>query len=214
MNMRTFRPGATILPLLIWTLLVGVTAFFVERHALGLPRGSGERWIAQLIFAACMVLGPAVFVAHLVRRARISVAVDPACGLVLSGRKTIPWEAIDRVERRAGPFRGGNIFARFGRKGGEDRTGAAMIGADAAFEGCFWGAIAPEGCAIGLALVAVFGLIWVVFLPVLSLLSPWHARVILHLKGGERIIYRDLEQDEEFAERVRQELAASRSPQT
>ena len=199
--MRIYRPGRNLLPLGIWTAIVIVVAVFVETEALRLPKGSTERWIAQLGFIACMILGPGALIASLIRHARVSVSLDPERGVLLSGKRFIPWNQIVRVEHKAAPFKGGrNLLSEFD-SGTDAGVGCAWFGA----EGCFAGG--PEGCVIGLALVIVGGLFYYILLPVFFLFSPWHSRVILHLANGDRIIYRDLEDDEDFARQVQAHLS-------
>lgn len=141
---KIFRPGATLIPFLLWTVLVVIVAFFLERHALDLPRGTGERWLFQLLVTACVILGPLAFAAHLARRLLLPVTVTDD-GLLLSRGRVIPCDAIRSIG--------------------------------------YW-----------------------ILLPVLSLLSPWHARVILHLADGDRVVFRDLDDDDEFVAAVRAKM--------
>ncbi len=196
--MRTFRPGATLGPLFLWTVIVAVAAYFIEKHALKLPRGTEQRWMWQLLFAACIVLGPLSFAAHLLRRLLISVRVDPHAGLVLNERTTVPWREIESIEHRAPPFRPWKLGA----------AGEAMSG----FEGCAWvGVAAPEGCLVAFVVLLILGIAYAVFLPVLSLFSPWHPRVVIRLKDGQRIVFRDIAHDDEFVDLVRPRVAAGPS---
>ncbi len=183
--MRVFRPGATILPFLIWTLMIGAAAILLERHALQLARGTEARWMFQLLVTACVILGPVAFIAHVARRVLVSVTVTEA-GLELTRGRRIPWNAVAQVDHRAAPFRGGKSLEGIGNIG----SGCELL--------C-WG----EGCLIGLALVAVLAIGYWILLPVFSLLSPWHSRVIIHLKDGDRMVFRDLDDDAEFVALVR-----------
>lgn len=189
--MKTYRPGATIWPFFFWTLIAVAGAVFAERHALLLPRDDRGRWLYHLLFWGCIILGPLAFLAHFARSRLTHVTLDPAEGLALSGGRRIPWSAIRTVDHRAAPFKGGGPLD-------------ALSGVDGS--GCFW--IAGEGCFWGLAIVAVISIVYYIFFPVLHLLSPWHPRVVVHLKDGERLIFRDLEDDGEFAAGVRRALNA------
>ncbi|MHC4608543.1 MAG: hypothetical protein ACYTAF_16650 [Planctomycetota bacterium] len=191
MSTRTFRPGRTIVALILWTLIVGVTAFLIEQYALDLPRGSQERWIAQLAFAACVMLGPAALVAHLVRCWVVRVTVDSERGLILSRGTQIPWEAIRNVEYRSAPFLGGRTLRSLDGGGDDDVWGCLWMGS-----GCADGGIAA------LALIALLVLLSCVILPVFFLFSPWHNRVIIRLVDDRRIVYRDLKDDDEFVNLV------------
>jgi len=191
--MRTFRPGATLWPLLAWTVAAVAAAWLLERYALQLPRGSTERWLFQLLVTACVVLGPVAFAAHLARRLLVTVEVRPDTGLVFNGRRTVRWSQIEAIDHRAPPFRGG---------------GSLDVGGATAGEGCLWiGAAAPEGCLVGLALLVVLWIAYAVLLPVLTLFSPWHARVIVRLRDGGAIVLRDLDGDDEFVSLARAGLA-------
>ena len=196
--MISFRPGASLWSLVFWTLLVGLLAFFVERHALELPKGSSERWAWQLGFFACILMGPVALTVSAIRRFTVRVTVDPARGLLIRDR-LIRWQDISRIEYRTGPFRRG--------KGGGPL--AELTGLEVA-EGCLW---SGAGCGwIGVALigaVCAVALLYYVLLPVFFLFSPWHARVIVHLKNGGRLIYRDLEDDVEFVKMTAEALAAA-----
>ena len=173
--MRKFRPGATWFQFLIWTATLLVAGILFERHAL---RGAENPWVFHVLFTACLVLGPVAFIAHLVRRHLVWVEIIEE-GLRLSGRRTIPWDAIEKIERRRGPF-----MTRGSIEDLSDSGGCLDLG--------------PEGCLWVPVIIVAGGIIYFIFLPVLSLLSPWHPRVVLHLKDGSRIVYRDLDDDENF----------------
>ncbi len=195
--MRTYRPGATVWPLLAWTLLVALVAVLLERHALTLPRGTSQRWLFQLSVTACVVLGPLAFIAHLARRLFIHVTLDRDRGLVFSRGRVIPWGAIATIEHRPGPF---------------SRPRKLPLESLSGVDGCLWVGVAGEGCfaglAIGMALMAVLSVGYYVLLPVFSLLSPWHSRVIIRLRDGHRIVLRDLQDDEDFVASAMRHVAA------
>lgn len=185
--MTTYRPGATIWPFLCWTLVAVGGAYFAEHHALLLPRDDPDRWVFHLIFWGCIVLGPLAFLAHFLRSRLTHVTVSPDEGLVLSSGRRIPWAAIRSVDHRAAPFKGSGPLD-------------AVSGIDGA-GGCLW--ISGEGCFWGLVIVAAVSIVYYIFFPVLCLLSPWHPRVVVHLKDGERLIFRDLEDDDGFVDAIR-----------
>jgi hypothetical protein len=186
--MRVFRPGATIWPLFAWTLLVVVAAVLFERLALELPRGTEKRWLFQILVTACVVLGPLSLLAHLARCHFVRIGVG-AEGLELARGRRIPFNAIQGIDYRAAPFRGG---------GSLDASTLGDIG-----NGCAAFSYVGEGCILGLALGILLGISYWIFLPVLTLFSPWHARVIVHLKDGDRLVFRDLENDAEFVSLLR-----------
>ena len=194
--MRTYRPGATIWPFFFWTLIAVGGAVFAEHHALLLPRDDRHRWVYHALFWGCMVLGPMAFLAHFLRSRLTHVTVSPGQGLLLSGGRQVPWSAIRSLDHRAAPLKGGSPLSTL-----EDASGVPS--------GCIWLG-AGQGCVWGLVILAAAGILYYVFFPVLCLLSPWHPRVVVHLKDGERLIFRDLEGDADFVRSVRWELNAAR----
>jgi hypothetical protein len=191
---RTYRPGATIWPFVAWTLIAVGGAYVAEHHARFLPPDDPRRWTFHLIFWGCMVIGPLAFGAHLLRRALTSVTVSPDRGLILSSGRTVGWGSIQSVDQRAAPFRGGLNLGGAG---------------DSLPWGCLW--VGGEGCIWGLAIVAVLAIAYYVFLPVLILLSPWQPRVVVRLRNGEDLVFRDLEGDDEFVHSLRDGIAAAAS---
>lgn len=189
--MKTFRPGATIWPFFIWTILAVVGAVLAERHALLMPRDDANRWVYHVLFWGCIVLGPLAFLAHFLRSRLTDVTVSPGQGLILSSGRQVSSSSIRSVDHRAAPLRGG-------------RPLDSLSGFGDAPLGCLW--FSGEGCAWGLAIVAVIGVFYYIFFPVLCLLSPWHPRVVVHLRDGEELVFRDLEGDAEFVTMVRREI--------
>ena len=186
--MKTFRPGATIWPFFAWTVFAVGGAWLAERHALLMPRDDPGRWVYHLLFWGCIVLGPLAFAAHFLRSRLTHVTVSPEQGLILSGGRRIPWSAIRTVDHRAAPFKGGGPLG-------------ALSDGDMPTAGCFLAA--GEGCLWGLAIIAAVSILYYILFPVLCLLSPWHPRVVVHLEDGDRLVFRDLEEDEDFVHEVK-----------
>jgi hypothetical protein len=184
--MKVFRPGASLGPLLAWTLIAVALGFWSESHAQALPPDDSSRWPFHLFFAASLVLGPLTFLAHALRRLRVSVTLSGINGLVLNGRTPIPWRMVRSVERRPGAFRQTYILQGFA-----DPDGAGALA------NCLGPAAIPV-----LVILTLLALLYFSLLPALSLLSPWHPRVTVTLADGQRLVYRDLEDDEEFVRRV------------
>jgi hypothetical protein len=195
--MKTFRPGATIWPFFLWTLIAVVGAVVAERHALLLPRDDQHRWVYHLLFWGCMILGPLAFLAHFVRSRLTNVTVAPDQGLILSGGQRISWGSIRSVDHHASPL-----------KGSRPLDSISDVG-DAPW-GCL--AFSGEGCILGLGLMAAFMIIYYVLFPVLCLLSPWSPRVVVHLRSGEDLVFRDLEGDADFVSMVRQGVLSVERP--
>lgn len=184
---RTYRPGATLWPFLFWTLLAMSGAYFAESRALHLPRRNPDRWIYTLIAGACVVMGPLAFTAHFLRSRHTCVTVSKEEGLILSRGRRIPWAAIRSVDYRSSPFLGGRPIEKgFGIPKGLFRA--------------HW---SRASFTLEVAILVLLLIIYFVFLPVLFLLSPWHPRVIVHLTDGDRVVFRDLEDDHDFVSLVR-----------
>jgi hypothetical protein len=189
--MRTYRMGATIGPLLAWTLIsIPVIAGFVAE---GLDGRTDERWVWFGVAGSTILLGPLSFLVYLARYVLVRVAIGPT-GLLLSKRRELPWERIERIEIRGWLPGGWNPFSKL------------EIG------GCGWVAVAFLFKVV-LAILFVVLVVWilrVVFLPVFVLYSPWQSRVEILLDTRARLVYRDLADAEEFVDHVRSRIGRDR----
>jgi len=101
-----YRHGATIVQLFLWALMTGAAAVYTLQVAMHRPPGSEARWVAILIAVLGFVFGPVAFIGHLLRLCLVTVSVDPKRGLVLSGRRTIPWAEIRSIRQGEEAFKG------------------------------------------------------------------------------------------------------------
>ncbi|MHC4608542.1 MAG: hypothetical protein ACYTAF_16645 [Planctomycetota bacterium] len=193
-TIRTFRPGGTLAPLAAWAAVLTLAAVLIGICIPGLPPEGGGRWTAGLVVAVCVTLGPVALVAHSLRRAFISVTVDWERGLVLSGRRAVPWPHVERIEHREALFRGAGVPSM------RDFVPDSADGCGTL--GCLV-VLLPTVFFMGAAVVFFALFLCGVILPVLSLFSPWHSRVIVQLGDGRRIVYHDLENDEDFVRLAR-----------
>jgi hypothetical protein len=108
------------------------------------------------------------------------VKVDPPSGLLLPDDVKISWQAIESMEKRIGPF---------------SRPRSISSYAD-------WLPRGILGYKLGYFLIPIL-LAYYIFLPFLSAISPWHSRVVIHLRNGGTILLRDLQEDDRFARYVR-----------
>jgi hypothetical protein len=115
------------------------------------------------------------------------VTVSREEGLILSSGRRVAWGSIQSVDQHAAPFRGGIDWG----------NNSSSL---------------PWGCLWGLAIVAALAILYYVFLPVLALLSPWQPRVIVGLRDGEDLVFRDLESDDEFVRGVRDGIESASGP--
>lgn len=192
---REYRQDAHTASLFVWMLLCASVAAFLFVHSgklLSRPLAMAEMagGVALLIF------GPVGLAVYLYRARRVWVSVEPSKGITESGRTFIPWEAIERIERRKPLLRG---------KGGPAELSALKAGDffedSPAWGGCF---LFPEGTlvflTIGLLVLAGVLLYWLVFVafipllivPVLEVYAPLGERVIIVLRSGRPLVLRDL----------------------
>ena len=163
-----FRSGARLTPFVVSTAIFGPLAIIVA------SAGGTNPWAISFTLLL-LLLGPVVFAIQLNRRLRSWVRVVPERGIQLPNESTIPWESIARVERHVGALSRLASFESVAPK----------------LPGGFLG----QQMAVGtLPLLLVYFLVF----PAVSVLSPWHSRVIVHLKNGERMVYHDLENAERF----------------
>ncbi len=179
--MRTYRPGATMGPLLAWNALVAAAGVAVLVTA----SEQRSRRDAEALFAVAGVLalvGPIAFAAYFLRWLFVRVGIG-ASGLVLSDKREVGWGEIEDVEVRGwrpGPW---NPFTRI----------------EMGCFGWFFVIVLFKVVLLGLFVMMLLWLAWTVVVPVLVLYSPWHSRVVIRLADGSRLVYRDLSFAEEFA---------------
>jgi hypothetical protein len=165
-------------------MIFGLLAVSLTWRAIDISPDEPDRRLSLAWAALCFILGPVPCAVQLIRRRFLWVSLDADQGLITPRGEVIPWGAIESVEMRSGLFQ----FRR---------PYSPSIG---------WLALAGcTGCQ-GVLLLLVFGAFRIIFLPVISVLSPWHARVIIRLRDGHVLVYRDLEDDDDFVHRIRVHL--------
>jgi hypothetical protein len=195
MSRGEYRQDAHTASLFVWMLLCAAVAAFLFIHS-GKIASRPLRTAEIAGGVALLLFGPAGLAVYLYRARHVWVGVDRQRGLQVSGRGYIPWEAIERVERRKPLLRG---------KGGPARVGS--LGEMGKFEeldglgGCL---VVPEAgllvLGIGLLLVAFLAFCWLVFLvliplvlvPVLEVCAPLGERVKIVPREGRSLVPRDL----------------------
>lgn len=189
---ETFRTGATTWRFLGWAVAASVAAWLLRRHA-------PDREPCPEIATALLVLGPLAFAAQFVRMLLVRVTVDPPRGLVLSGGRLVPWSEIEGVELRGARFVPDQAVTR--ALLGAVRALAEGIHGIGLMDVLSLAAIAALGC-----LIALVTFLSGILFPVLFLLSPWEPRVVLRLRNGSRLVWRDLVREADFVHRVRSRL--------
>ncbi len=212
--MKEHRQSSHISSLLFWAMLCTATAVVLLAHS----RKILDREAALLEVAGSMALlmfGPVAFALYLIRARHVWVGVDEARGIVVSGRHVIPWEAIERVERRR---------PRLRKKSGP----AEMPSLKEAESGCTdWGGC---GCATGigelgaaaLILLAALVAFWLIFfvliplllVPVLEVFAPFGDRITIRAgacpepgRRGRKLVLRDLHDADDFVRAVSRRVA-------
>jgi len=188
---ETFRPGATLGPYALWSVLCIVACVFAYDF---LPAGTATR---PLVVALAVLFGPVAFLAQLARWTLGGVTVDPRSGLRLSAGRLIPWSEMAGVDEAgvrfvfdSAPARGLMEVIRTVGERTTSRTAVLHLFAIA---------------VLGLVMLALW-LVGAVLVPVMLLLSPFQHRVEVRLKSGRRIAWRDLIGEARFVRRVRNVL--------
>jgi len=207
--MKEYRQNSHARSLIVWAVLCTVTAFILFAHS-GKVVNRALKVEEILAGVALLIFGPAALTAYLLRARHVWVSVDHLRGIVVSGRRVIPWDDIRRVERKRPAFR--------------KTTGPAEITPlheDAATLAANWGC---EGCFVGFAeffivvalILAAFFAIWLLFfvlvplivIPVLEVFAPFGDRFKIVTRKGT-LVLRDLRDADEFMSAVAQRKPVS-----
>lgn len=188
-GVKTYRAGATVWTFLLWACGAAAGAFFAERHALSLPTAHPDRWVFHMLAGGAILLGPAAFTLHLLRRIRVRVTLDPDQGLILPSGEWLPWEIVAKVDHRPGPLR--------------HLDTAPTVENPWRRRSLFRDGPPPEAGSRGLVLWLAFCIFYYTLYPPLLTLFPWHPRIIVYLKDHRKLVLRDLEDDGEFVFRVK-----------
>jgi hypothetical protein len=198
--MREYRQDSHTAPLAAWTVLCLAAAAFFFVHA---QRITNRVLAAEEVVAAAglLVVGPIALAVYLYRARHVWVAIDQTRGLVVSGRRVIPWEAIVRVERRRPRLRKGSGPAEMGRVG--DLSPGCID-----LPGCGVGGGEIGAAVLGILVVAVaaFFVLWLVVfvaiplfvIPWLEVFAPFGDRIRIVLHDGRPLVLRDLRGADEF----------------
>ena len=200
--MKQYRQSAHTKSLIFWAVLCTATAIVLFVHSNKVV--SRALKVEEILGGvALLMFGPAALTVYLYRARHVWVSVDNVRGLVLSGRRVIPWDEIRSIERRRPSFR--------------KTTGPAEITPlheDAAQLATNWGC---EGCLVGLGelfvvsilILAAFFAIWLLFfvivplilIPVLEVFAPFGDRFKIVTRNGT-LVLRDLHDADEFQQQL------------
>lgn len=209
--MREYRQNAHVRSLVAWALMCAAAAAVLFWHSGRIvDRALRIEEIAGAVLL--LVVGPAVLAVYLIRAELVWVSIEPARGVLVRGKRLIPWESIVRIERRRPKLR---------RKAGPaempelPRRLKDWKPEGCADPGCL--IAVGEGWLIGLAFVAVllalFVAVWLVgfvlvpliVVPVIEVLAPFGDRVRI-VTLGRSLLLRDLREADEFVARAREHV--------
>lgn len=180
-----FRTRAKYPVLIAWTLVSG------SLYILLLLSLSDRSWalhssIVYGLGVALFLLGPVYLAYYLFRRHRDYILIDDAAGLRLRGRDLIEWDQILAVEVVPGLLGLGTQRdpVKLSIAGGELRPSTFAQAVKSASQG-------PRSNSVGPVLVCLL-------LSVVALFPPWHARVILTVRGRGQLAFHELERDIDF----------------
>lgn len=174
---ETFPAGATLWPFFGSGLFFGGLCWATIEMVRDFPFHDVR--VYYLAAFAFFLFGPVMTLVQCLRRRKVWVRIDPDRGLVFSNGRHLPWEEIAVIDRNPGAMEYQDSL--------EQLAGTLPTGVGAHKAGC-------------VLIPALF--IYFVLAPVISVLSPWGARVTIHLNSGEKIVLRDLADSYTFCRMV------------
>lgn len=185
--MRTYRVGASLGPLIGWNLIASLIVFGLLSSAADI-RSHGDRWTLYGTAGVLLLMGPVALLAYLIRYWTVRIDLNSE-GLILSKRHLVEWDEIRGVELRGSrPGVWNPMLSGFGER-----------------FGC-WSILIIKVVIVIVFVILVAWLLRSVLFPVLVLYSPWQSRVVIELRDGTRLVYRDLEDADLFVDEVRRRL--------
>lgn len=206
--MKEYRQNSHTFSLAFWALLCTATAvvLFVHSHKIVNRVLKTEEILGGV---ALLIFGPIALALYLIRARRVWVSVDHLRGVVVSGRRTIAWSDILRLERHRPSFRrtSGPVEVASPRFRGLDAApGCIDVGCLAGIGEMFLAVILIIAAVFLIELIFVV-LIPLIFIPILEVFAPFGDRITVVTRRG-RIVLRDLRDADEFEQQVRSRLNA------
>jgi hypothetical protein len=204
--MKEYRQNSHTTSLVFWAVLCTATAIvlFIHSHKVVSRALKIEEILGGV---ALLIFGPAALAVYLYRARHVWVSVDHLRGIVVSGRRVIPWDEIRVVERRRPSFRKSTGPTEVSPLH-EDAT---QLATNLGCEGCLYGF--AEAFVVGLLILAAFFAIWLLFfvivplivIPVLEVFAPFGDRFKIVTRRGT-LVLRDLREADEFQQQVEQRM--------
>jgi len=200
--MKEYRQSSHDKSLIFWAVLCTATAIvlFVHSHKVVSRTLKVEEILAGV---ALLVFGPAALTAYLLRARHVWVSVDQIRGIVVSGRRVIPWDDIRSVERRRPAFRRST-----GPTEVPPLTSDILSSAGCA-DGCLIGGselfafVAIAAAALFAVWIICFVFVPLILLPVLEVFAPFGDRFKIVTRKGT-LVLRDLRDADDFMRQVEQ----------
>ena len=200
--MKEYRQNSHTRSLVFWAILCTATAIVLFVHSNKVV--SRALKVEEILAGtALLIFGPAALAVYLLRARHVWVSVDNVRGIVVSGRRVIPWDEIQTIERRRPSFRKTTGPAEI-KPLHED---AAQLATSWGCEGCFAGVV--EAFILVALILAAFFAFWLVFfvivplivIPVLEVFAPFGDRFKIVTRTGT-LVLRDLRDGDEFMQAV------------
>ena len=182
---------------MFWSIIAALGAILLVRQALRFHPGSGDFNRSILFAIGLTIAGPLALAANLARMALVSVTVHPGEGLRLSGGRRIVWAEMERIEYRGARFISDFSLVRLLLDLIRSLSGLVVGG----FRGPIRLVLLLLMILISL-LIPLAAFVSGVLFPVFFLLSPWQPRIVVALKSGERVAWRDLRHEADFVSLV------------
>jgi len=204
--MKQYRQNSHTRSLILWAVLCTATAIVLFVHSNKVV--SRALKVEEILSGvALLMFGPAALAVYLLRARHVWVSVDNVRGLVVGGRRVIPWEEIQRIERKKPAFRKDTGPAEI-KPLHED---AATLAANLGCEGCLAGIV--EAFALVVLIFAAFFAIWLLFfvvvplilIPILEVFAPFGDRFKIVTRKGT-LVLRDLHEADEFQQQIEQRM--------
>lgn len=202
--MKEYRQSSHAFPLAFWAVLCTAAAIvlFVHSHRIVSRVLRTEEVLGGV---ALLIFGPAALAVYLIRARQVWVSVDPGRGILVSGRRTISWEEIRRVDRKRPSFRDSTGPAQAKSFGPGDLGGGCID------PGC--GEIFGEGIVLILIVLAALVALWLLWavvlpllvIPLLEVFAPFGDRISIVTRRGT-LVLRDLRDADAFLAEVRPHL--------
>jgi hypothetical protein len=204
--MKEYRQNSHRGSLIFWAILCTATALVLFVHS-GKVVSRALKVEEILGGVALLMFGPAALAVYLLRARQVWISVDNVRGLVMSGRRVIPWEEIQRIERKRPTFRKSTGPAEITPL----HEDAAQFASNVGCEGCFVGV--AELFIVVILILAAFLAIWLLFfvfvplivIPVLEVFAPFGDRFKIVTRRGT-LVLRDLREADEFQQQVEQRM--------